>query len=53
MEHALSGDQVNVSLLVDAECYAYIHLGAHRARSHDFLRGPLGGGHEGHGGSAA
>jgi len=49
----LSEDKVHVPLFLDAEGYADVHLGAHRALSHHFLGRALGGGHEGHGGRSA
>jgi len=49
LEHPLLQDEVHVALLLDAEGYADVHLGAHRALAHAFLGRPLGGGHEGHG----
>ena len=41
LEHSLTEDQVNVPGLADTEAYPQIHLRAHRAGAHGFLRWPL------------
>jgi hypothetical protein len=52
-EHALSQDEADVLALADTKAYPQVHLGAHRALAHGFLRGPLSSGYQrdGYGGT--
>ncbi len=52
-EHAFSQDEADVLALADTKAYPQVHLGAHRALAHGFLRGPLSSGYQrdGYGGT--